>query len=208
VAQAAQISHAIARIRRLQTFTIAWMVVEAAISLWAAWRAQSPALVAFGGDSAIELLSASVVLWRFRDSNASEATEVRAAKIAGVLLILLAVFVLTISCAALLGYAEAAPSYSGIGLLIAATFVMPWLAWQKRRLSDVTGSVALRADAAESMLCAYLSLIALLGLLARTLLHVSRADPIAALVAIPLIVWEGRRALRGEACGCVVREKM
>lgn len=184
------------------------MTAEAGISLWAAWRARSPALVAFGGDSAIELLSATVVLWRFRDSAAGERVEKRAAQVGGVLLILLAIYVAAISSAALLGYAEAAPSYPGIAVLVAATLVMPWFSWQKRRLSAITGSAALRADAAESMLCAYLSLIALLGLLARSFLQVSWADPAAAVAATPLIIREGRRALRGEACGCVVREKM
>jgi divalent metal cation (Fe/Co/Zn/Cd) transporter len=124
------------------------------------------------------------------------------------LLILLAAFILTISVASLLGYAEPAPSYPGLAVLVAATVVMPGLAWQKRHLSASTGSAALRADAAESMLCAYLSLIALGGLLARSVLQVSWADPVAALAATPLIVWEARRALRGEACGCVGREKM
>jgi len=59
---------AVPRIRRVQAATIAWMSVEAAVSLFAAWRARSPALLAFGGDSAIELFSAVVVLWRFRTS--------------------------------------------------------------------------------------------------------------------------------------------
>jgi divalent metal cation (Fe/Co/Zn/Cd) transporter len=57
---------AIRRIHRVQTVTMAWMTVEAAVSLFASWRAHSPALLAFGGDSAIELFSAIVVLWRFR----------------------------------------------------------------------------------------------------------------------------------------------
>ena len=208
VALAAQSSDVIARIRHLQIFTITWMIVEAVVSLWAALRARSPALLAFGGDSAIELLSATVVLWRFRNTETDECAERKAAKVAGILLILLAVFVLTISCISVLGYTEPAPSFPGIAVLIAATFVMPWLAWQKRHLSAITGSAAMRADATESMLCAYFSLIALLGLIARSFLQVSWADPVAAIAATPLIIWEGRRALRGEACGCIAREKM
>ena len=65
--------------------TIAWMSVEAAVPLFAAWRASSPALLAFGGDSAIELFSAVVVLWRFRASDAHEDAERRAARVAGAL---------------------------------------------------------------------------------------------------------------------------
>ena len=84
---------ALRRIQRVQTVTIAWMSVEAAVSLFAAWRASSPALLAFGGDSAIELFSAVVVLWRFRASSAHEEVERRAARVAGALLFALAAFV-------------------------------------------------------------------------------------------------------------------
>jgi divalent metal cation (Fe/Co/Zn/Cd) transporter len=76
---------------------------------------------------------------------------------------------------------------------------MPWLAKEKRRLSGATGSAALMADAAQSALCAYLSLIALAGLASNA---IWRADPIAALAVLPLIVWEGREAIRGKNCGC------
>jgi len=67
------------RVLRLQAFTILWMTLEAAISLGSAWKARSPALLAFGGDSLVELLSAAVVFWRFR----SAFDEARAARIAG-----------------------------------------------------------------------------------------------------------------------------
>jgi Co/Zn/Cd efflux system component len=84
---------AIRRIQRVQTLTIAWMSVEALVSLLAARRARSPALLAFGGDSAIELFSAMVVLWRFRASVEPEHAEKRAARVAGALLFVLAAFV-------------------------------------------------------------------------------------------------------------------
>src|SRR5579863_5987627 len=77
---------AVRRIQRVQTVTIAWMSVEAVVSLFAAWRARSPALLAFGGDSGIELFSAAVVLWRFRSSGTREGVEERAARVAGALL--------------------------------------------------------------------------------------------------------------------------
>ena len=122
------------RIRRVQTITVAWMGVEAAVSLVAAWRARSPALVAFGGDSAIELLSAVVVLWRFRANSAHEYTERRAARIAGVLLFMLAAFVVAAAAMVLLGYSEPKPTPLGIAVLIAAAAMMPWLVKEKRRL--------------------------------------------------------------------------
>ncbi|MGA8618140.1 MAG: hypothetical protein WB660_06410 [Candidatus Sulfotelmatobacter sp.] len=86
--------------------------------------------------------------------------------------------------------------------MVAAAAVMPWLAKEKRWLSGATGSAALRADAAQSTLCAYLSLIALVGLTINAIWHVKWADPIAALAALPLIGWEGREAMRGKTCGC------
>ena len=192
---------AIRRIQRVQTVTVAWMSVEAAISLFAAWRARSPALLAFGGDSAIELFSAVVVLWRFRAS-AAHADERRAARVAGALLFALAAFVALTSVTSLLGYSAPKPTFLGIAILVAAAAVMPWLAKEKRRLSGATGSAALRADAAQSALCAYLSLIALAGLAINVIWHVKWADPVAALVVLPLIVWEGREAMRGKTCGC------
>jgi len=172
------------------------------VSLFAAWQARSPALLAFGGDSTIELFSAVVVLWRFRSTPAPGNADSRAARVAGALLFALAAYVSIISVASLLGYSEPKPTLLGIAILVAAATIMPWLAKEKRRLSGVTGSAALRADAAQSALCAYLSLIALAGLAINTIWHARWADPVAALLVLPLIVWEGREAMRGKTCGC------
>ena len=87
------------------------------------------------------------------------------------------------------------------GGMVAAA-IMPWLAREKRKLSAITGSAALRADAAESALCAYLFMIALVGLEVNAVWHMTWADPIAALVIVPLILREGWDAMRGKACGC------
>jgi len=115
MASAIQIAtpEAIRRIQRVQTVTIAWMSVEAAVSLFAAWRASSPSLLAFGGDSASELFSAVVVLWRFRASDAHEDAERRAARVAGALLFALAAYVAVTSVTSLLGYSEAKPRFWG-----------------------------------------------------------------------------------------------
>ena len=194
--------NALHQIHRIQALTIIWMSVEATVSLVAAWIAHSPALVAFGGDSAIELLSAVVVLWAFTHRVEMHRKETRAARVAGILLFVLAAYVTVVSALALLGYSEPEPSYPGIAILIAAAAIMPWLAKQKRRLSATTGSAALRADAAQSGLCAYLSAIALGGLAVSAIWHVSWADPVAALAVTPLILWEGKEALRGKSCNC------
>lgn len=191
----------IRRIQRIQTLTIVWMTVEAAVSLAAAWMARSPALLAFGGDSAIELLSATVVLWRVRGHADQEQSEKYAARIAGVLLYILAAYLAVVSTLTLLGYSEPKTTYVGIAVLVAATAIMPWLAKEKRKLSAITGSAALRADAAESALCAYLALVAVVGLGINAIWRLRWADPIAALVIVPLIVREGWEAMRGKACG-------
>ena len=192
----------IRRIQRIQGVTIFWMSIEAAVSLSAAWMARSTALLAFGGDSAIELLSAAIVLWRFRVQVSPEQAERRAARIGGALLVVLAACVIVASALTLMGYSEPKPTYLGIGILLAAAAVMPWLAREKRKLSAATNSAALRADASQSVVCAYLSLIALVGLGVNAIWHVAWADPLAALLIVPFIVWEGREAMRGKACGC------
>lgn len=188
------------RIIQIQVLTLLWMSVEAMVSLGAAWTARSPALLGFGGDSAIELLSAAVVLWRFNSPSHRKHAEQRAAGIAAGLLFVLAAFVASASVLTLLGHVEARPSPIGIVVLIFAAVVMPWLTKQKRRLSAETGSAALRADAAESAVCGYLALIALAGLVVNSILDVSWADPIAALALLPLIASEGWEAMKGKPC--------
>ena len=191
------------RVVQIQVLTLIWMCVEAAVSLGAAWSARSPALLGFGGDSAIELLSAAVVLRHFYLTN-GRAHEERTAKIAGGLLLLLAGFVVLASAFALLGHIEPRPSTLGIVLLVVAAVAMPWLARQKRRLSVATGSAALRADATESAVCGYLALIALAGLVVNAIWGVKWADPLAALGLLPLILYEGWEAMKGKPC-CAVK---
>jgi divalent metal cation (Fe/Co/Zn/Cd) transporter len=190
------------RIQQIQAVTIMWMSAEAGVSLFAAWTARSPALLAFGADSAVELLSATVVLWRFRAHLADSRAERNASRIAGASLAALVVFVIVVSVMSLLGRNSPRPTFLGIAILIAAAIIMPWLAKEKRTLSTASGSAALRADAAQSDLCAYLSLIALMGLVVNAVWHVGWADPVAALAVLPLIAWESREAFRGKPCGC------
>jgi divalent metal cation (Fe/Co/Zn/Cd) transporter len=188
------------RVIWIQTLTLIWMSMEAVVSLGAAWMARSPALLAFGGDSAVELLSAAVVFWRFYSPSHREHGEERAGRIAGGLLFVLAAFVVTTSVLTLSGHVEARPSPIGIALLVLAAMIMPWLAAQKRQLSTATASAALRADAAESAVCGYLALIALAGLVVNEVWKVSWADPVAALALLPLIVREGWEARKGKPC--------
>jgi Co/Zn/Cd efflux system component len=187
------------RIIQLQILTIVWIVVEAVVSLSSAWMARSPALLGFGGDSAIELLSAAVVLRRFRSPYHKRAED-RAARIAGWLLFALAAFVMLASILSLLGHVEPRPSVVGTAVLTVAAVVMLLLARKKRQLSAVTGSAALRADAAESAVCGYLAWIALGGLTVNAIWGVRGADPVAALALLPLILREGWEAMHDKPC--------
>jgi divalent metal cation (Fe/Co/Zn/Cd) transporter len=190
------------RVVRLQMLTIVWMSIEAVVALVASWTAGSPALLGFGGDSAIELFSAIIVLWRFRSKPDSAVAEKLAARVAGGLLFFVAAFVIVSSGLSLLGYREPQTSFAGIILLIVAAIGMPWLASQKRKLATQVASASLRADATESALCGYLSLIALAGLLANLILHAPWADSIAALALVPLIAREGWEAIHSSRPCC------
>jgi divalent metal cation (Fe/Co/Zn/Cd) transporter len=139
-------------IKRLQIITICWMLVECSVALTAAWRAHSPALLAFGSDSSVELLSAIVVLLQFT-SILKVSTE-RAARIAGILLYLLAGIVAMISVTAIFLRVEPDTSKLGIGVTIVALTIMPVLSRAKRRNANLTGNRALAADAVQSATCA------------------------------------------------------
>ncbi len=189
-----------AQVRRVQFISVAWMTVEVLVSLAAALRAQSIALLAFGGDSVIELASALVVLFRFNGSGLSERV---AARTAAVLLYLLAAFIVLASVLSLLGlWLAPKPSYLGIAFLAAAGVVMPWLARQKRQLAAENSSSALAADATQSAVCGWLSWIALAGLSCNALFGIGWADEIAALMLVPLVVKEGNSAWQEKACRC------
>lgn len=183
------------------------MTIEAVAALGSAWKARSPALLGFGGDSLIELASAAVVYWRFRVDRREARFEERAARIAGVLLFALAAFVTVAAAASLLGYSEVHASLVGIAVLAAAALIMPWLAREKRRLSAVTSSAALRADAAESSLCGTMAWIALAGQALNAVWKIGWADPVAGLCLIPIIIHEGSEAVKGKACCSQVSSK-
>ena len=186
------------RLAWLQFITIGWMAVECAISLVAATQAHSVALLAFGSDSLIELLSASVVLLQFLPRFPLQKKS--AERAAAVLLYLLAAVVPVIALVAYRSPLET--SCLGIGITSAALVAMPVLAWFKRRHARATNDRALAADAVQSATCAYLAAVTLAGLVVFALWHIRWVDTAAALVAVPILIVEGRRAWRGEGCGC------
>jgi divalent metal cation (Fe/Co/Zn/Cd) transporter len=183
----------------LQLITILWMCVEAAVAIFAALRAHSVALLGFGADSGIELVSAFVVFLQFK--RVSHVNQKRAARITGLLLFALAAFILGSSIVSFTNPRfRPEPSYIGIGLLIAAGIFMPWLSAQKRSLAAKTNSGSLKADAVQSSMCAYLAWIALGGLVLNAMFKISWADPIAALLLLPMILREGWEAMQGKSC--------
>jgi divalent metal cation (Fe/Co/Zn/Cd) transporter len=182
----------------LQYVTIGWMLVECAASLIAAAQAHSVALLAFGSDSLIELLSAAVVLLQFLPRFPLNKTH--AERTAAVLLFLLAGVVVVIAFLAYRSPMET--SCLGIGITAAALVAMPVLAWLKRRHAAKVNDRALAADAVQSATCAYLAAVTLAGLVIFALWRIAWVDTVAALAAVPILIVEGRRAWRGEGCGC------
>jgi divalent metal cation (Fe/Co/Zn/Cd) transporter len=176
------------------------MLAECGVSLYAAKAAHSAALLAFGADSLVELLSAGVALLSFIPS--FPVTKDRASRWAGILLFVLAGIVAVTAVLSLRYGIRPQISFSGIGITIAALIVMPVLAWLKRKIARTTGNRALAADAVQSATCAYLAAVTLAGLGANAIFHIRWIDSAAALAALPLIIIEGRKAMRGESCGC------
>jgi divalent metal cation (Fe/Co/Zn/Cd) transporter len=184
----------------LQLITLAWMLVECGVSIYAAKMSHSAALLAFGSDSFVELLSASVVLSQYIPG--ISIAETRANRLAGSLLFLLAAIVAGTAVASLVLRVKPESSGIGMGITIAALLAMPGLAWLKRREARRSGNRALAADAVQSATCAYLAFITLVGLLVNAVFHIAWIDSAAALVAVPILIHEGRMARRGKSCAC------
>lgn len=189
--------------RRLEYLTIGWNLIEAAASIAAGAIAGSTALIGFGVDSAIESSSGAALLWRLHDEH-GEHREATALRLVGIAFLLLAAYVAFDSLSALIAQEPPDPSIPGIVIAVLSLIVMPWLAWQKRMVARRINSRALASDSRQTSLCAYLSAILLGGLVLNAAFGWWWADPVAAIVMVPIIANEGREALRGERCddGC------
>ena len=188
----------------LAALTIAWNVIEAVIAISAGIAAGSLALVAFGFDSIIEVLSAWVVVWQFRGElrgGYDEDRERKALKAIAVTFFVLAAYVV-FEAGRDLFFTDRQADESTIGIVLAALSlaVMPTLAWAKRRTAVDLGSPTLRADAQETFLCAWLSAALLAGLVLNAALGWWWADSLAALAIAGLAVKEGREAWEGDRC--------
>jgi divalent metal cation (Fe/Co/Zn/Cd) transporter len=188
--------------RRLEYLTVGWNVAEAAIAMSAGVLAGSTALIGFGLDSLIESLSGSIMLWRLQEGEAGERRERLALRLIGVSFLLLAAYVAFEAAQAIVLRESPDASPVGIGLAIVSVIVMPVLARAKRRVATGLNSGALHADSRQTDLCAWLSAILLVGLVLNASVGWWWADPLAALVMVPIIGKEGIDALRGKSCGC------
>jgi len=188
----------------LNYITIGYNTIEAVVALAAGLVAGSVALVGFGVDSVIEVSASVVAQWRLRadlDPARRERVEYLAVRIIGGTFLALAAYVTYDSITTLAKREKPDGSVVGVILLSLSVIVMPLLARAKRRVAGGLGSSALTADATQTSLCAYLSVIALAGVALNTLLGWWWADPAAALAMVPIIVKEGLEGLRGEtAC--------
>jgi divalent metal cation (Fe/Co/Zn/Cd) transporter len=200
---AGQRTAAARRGRWLQYLTIAWNSAECIVALVAGFLAGSIALVGFGFDSAIEVASSLAALWRLRwdaDEAWREAAEHRAVRLVGVGFLLLAGYVAVDAGRGLLARQAPDPSTAGIVLAALSLVVMPTLVHFKRRVARRLQSGALEAEARQTRVCAYLSAILLAGLGLNAGLGWWWADPVAGLLMVPLIAWEGLEAVRGRTC--------
>jgi divalent metal cation (Fe/Co/Zn/Cd) transporter len=191
---------------RLNYLTLAYNTVEAIVAIAAGLVAGSVALVGFGVDSGIEVTASVAAQWRLRadlDPVRRERVEQVTQRVIGASFLVLAAYVAMDSVTTL--WEREGPEASTVGLVILmlSVLVMPVLARAKRRVARALQSRALEGDAAQTSLCAYLSVIALAGVGLNAAFGWWWADPAAALAMVPIIGKEGVEGLRGEAeCGC------
>jgi divalent metal cation (Fe/Co/Zn/Cd) transporter len=189
--------------RRLERFTIAWNALEGLVAVVAGAMAGSISLVGFGIDSFIEVTSGSVLLWRMSVDAVvyqRERNEKRALRIVGVCFLALAAYIAYESVRGLWSGRAAEHSVPGIILACVSLVVMPLLSRAKRKVGRALGSSAMQADAKQTEFCTYLSAILLVGLLLNTFFALWWADPVAALVMVPIIAKEGVGGLQGKTC--------
>jgi divalent metal cation (Fe/Co/Zn/Cd) transporter len=193
------------RIRWIVAATITYNVIEAIIAIAAGTVASSAALIAFGLDSIVEVLSAAAVAWQFSAPDPHQRERV-ALRLIALSFFGLALFVSIDAIRALLGFAD--PEHSPVGIVLAAVSlaIMPVLSRFERRTGRELGSASAVADSKQTLICSYLSAALLVGLLLNSLLGWAWADAVAALVIAAFAVKEGVEAWRGDACTVPVSE--
>ncbi len=189
------------RARLLAWGGIAWHIVEFAIAIAAGIAAGSIALIGFGADSLIEAFAGIVVVWLFTGTRVGSArAERRAQQLIAISFYVLAIYITVDAVRALAVGDKPGTSWVGIGLAAVTAPTMPLLARAKRRVGERLGSAATVQEGAQNMICAYLSIALLVGLLANALAGWWWADPAAALVIAAVAAREGRQSWRGQGC--------
>src|SRR5207302_9139129 len=186
--------------RRVEFLSIAWTALESVVGIIAGVLAGSVALIGFGFDSVIEVVSSLVLVWRLSDASATEDREAFAHRLVGVCFLALAVYVSFEGIKDLVTHSSPRVTYVGIIYAAACVIVMPLLARAKRRAAANLQSHALHADSHQSDICAYLAVILLGGLSLNALFGWWWADPVAALCMVPSILREAISGLRGQPC--------
>jgi divalent metal cation (Fe/Co/Zn/Cd) transporter len=197
----AEYLHLARRAKQLSWLSLAYMAVEGAVAVVAGVIAASPALIGFGIDSAIEGVASLVIVWRFTGSRLlSAAAERRAQTLVAIQFFLLAPYVGYESLGALVAGERPDPSWVGIGLAISSLLLMPWVGRLKQRLGERMGSVALKGEGQQNLLCSYLSAALLVGLAGNAILGLWWLDPAAGLVIAGVALKEGVETWRGDGC--------
>ena len=189
--------------KRLEYFTIAWNGLEGLVAVIAGMVAGSISLVSFGIDSFIEVTSGATLLWRMSvdaDEDRRGKNERLSIRIVGACFITLAVYVAYEAVFDLFGRKAPEHSIPGIVLACVSLIVMPILSRAKMKVGRDLGSAAMKADAKQTDFCVYLSAILLVGLLLNAAFGWWWADPVAALVMVPVIAKEGVAGVKGETC--------
>lgn len=187
------------RIRWIVAITITYNVIEAVIAIAAGTVASSAALIGFGLDSIVEVLSATAIAWQFSAPDPEKREQV-ALRVIAFSFFGLAAYVTVDAALSLLGLREAERSPVGIVLAAISLIIMPFLSWFERRTGIQLGSASAVADSKQTLLCTYLSAALLVGLLLNTLLGWAWADSLAALVIAGFAIKEGIEAWKGDTC--------
>jgi divalent metal cation (Fe/Co/Zn/Cd) transporter len=187
--------------KRLEYFTIAWNTLEGLIAVAAGVVAGGISLVGFGIDSLVKVASGATLLWRMsvdEDVEARERNERLSLKIVGACFLAPAVYVMYEAASDLAGKTAPEPSIPGIALACVSLIVMPILSRAKKQVAKAIGSAAMNADARQTDFCVFLSGILLFGLILNATLGWWWADPVAALVMVPIIAKEGFDRLKAK----------
>jgi divalent metal cation (Fe/Co/Zn/Cd) transporter len=186
---------------QIEWIATGWMIVEAAVAIFAGVKAHSVALIAFGSDSIIELVAGGALLWRlYVEANQASVERIEnadktASWIVGIGLLLLAFYIVVAAIRSLILREGPETAPFGIGITIASSILMPFLAAQKKRIGRQIGSRALESDGSCSMVCAYMSWIVLVGVLFTAFFGWWWIDDIAAFGLVYFVVHEGWEAI-------------